>query len=93
MAKRLKIKIKINNFYVPIPAIPLSLLSRILKFINRHSLDHSKRMTGLNEISKEISQNEIGHIITTLKNTEPFELLNVNVKDQDKKVFVKIYTK
>mgnify|MGYP000636901127 CR=1 FL=1 len=93
MAKKLKIKIKVNNFYIPIPAIPLSLVSRILKFIYKHSLDHSRKMAGLNKISNQICPDEIEHIINTLKNTEPFELVNVDVEDQDSKVFVKIYTK
>ncbi len=36
---------------------------------------------------------EIDCLIKTLKNTEPFELVNINVNDQESKVYIRIYTK
>ncbi len=87
MAKILMIKMKINKFFIPIPPIPLSLVSGLLKFSYKHSGNYLT--DGLNNMCPE----EIDCLIKTLKNTEPFELVNINVNEQDSQVFIRIYTK
>ncbi len=88
MARKLKIKMKINKFFIPIPSIPLSLVSGILKFSYKHSVDHLS-----SGITNNMYPNEIDRLINSLRNTEPFELVNINVNEKGSKVFIRIYTK
>lgn len=88
MAKKLKIKMKINKFFIPIPSIPLSLVSGILKLSLKHSANYLSDGNTTN-----MCPNDIDRLINSLRNTEPFELVNINVNEKDSKVFIRIYTK
>ncbi|MFP4016546.1 MAG: hypothetical protein ACLFUI_05895 [Halanaerobiales bacterium] len=85
MANRLKIKLKINNFYIPIPPVPLSFISGILKLALKYSRNSQDDIN--------LNGEEIDRLISTLRDTEPFELVNIQADDQDEKVYIRIYTK
>jgi len=88
MARKLKIKLEINNFFIPIPSIPLTLVSGILKLSVKHSANFLSDGNTIN-----ICPNDIDRLINLLRNTEPFELVNININEKDSKVFIRIYTK
>ncbi|MFP4661478.1 MAG: hypothetical protein ACLFPF_04735 [Halanaerobiales bacterium] len=85
MANRLKIKLKINNFYIPIPPLPLSFVSRVLKLALKYS--------GNSRYEVKLNGEEIDRLIKALKEAEPFELVNIQADDQNEKVFIRIYTR
>ncbi|MTI59327.1 MAG: hypothetical protein FH762_04925 [Firmicutes bacterium] len=88
MAEKLKVKLKINRYYIPFPAIPLGLIGSSLRFINKHFAHHLSKGG-----SQRVNPQEIDRLIAVLKNEEPFELVHVETEDQDEHVFIRIYTK
>ncbi len=88
MAKKIKIKIKINKFYLPIPALPVGFIESLVKFSYKLVGKHIE-----NEVGFKIEIEEINRIFAVLKNEDPFEIVNIDVDDGDDKVFVRIYTR
>ncbi|MFW6035849.1 MAG: hypothetical protein ACOCRZ_06300 [Halothermotrichaceae bacterium] len=87
MASKLKIKIKINRLYIPLPAVPLSLAAWFIKFAAKHSTNEEK------DIDIKLQPEEINQLVDTLKSTEPFELADIDVEDKGKRIRIKIYTR
>lgn len=86
--KKLKDKSKNKYFFIPIPSLRFSFVRKIIKFSLKHSRHHLPE-----EIRDVFTLQDIDTIINTLRELEPFELINVNINNSDTRVKIRIYTR
>lgn len=85
-AKKIKIYIKTGAFILPLPAISLNFVSRIIYIALKHTNKHS-------EPNQSLSRKDILRILEVLKQHEPFEMVDIEAyDDKNRKVVVKIHT-
>lgn len=100
-AKKLKIYVKTARFSFPIPALHFSTLRWISKAVLKCCpskmrsgwMPTSSEYENLDSILKNITSEDIAHILEHLEQEEPFEMVDIETYDENKqKVVVKIYT-
>lgn len=83
-AKRIKIYIKINNFFIPIPSMRMRTIKHILRFAFRY--------TDKAEIDARLLNTYMDEIFLVLSDMEPFEIVHVEAEDKGKRIKVIIKT-
>ncbi|NYB52705.1 MAG: hypothetical protein HVN35_09130 [Methanobacteriaceae archaeon] len=96
--KKLKIRVKTDKFFIPIPALRISTYRWILKQILKYYPSKDKTGTSqdgeyMDTFFRNLSPQDLDLIFDQLESTEPFKMVDIKADDEkDGKVTVEIYT-